>query len=294
MPELPEVETVVRGLRPFLTGRTISRVENRAPAASVVISPTLTGRILEEILPGRTVRAVSRRGKNILIALDGALTLWVHLKMTGRFRLIPADEPVDKHDLVLVDFEPEGNDRPGSEGREGPGNDLQLRFHDYRRFGRLRLYPDDELWDQPGLAELGPEPIEMSGEEFAELCRTRRRMIKPTLLDQTFIVGIGNIYADEALFTSRIHPMRRTNGIARRKLVELHTHLRDLLVRSIELEGTTIINFAGAEGRSGSFQALLQIYGREGEPCLCCSQPIRRIIVGSRSSHICPRCQRRR
>ncbi len=289
MPELPEVETVVRGLRPLLTGRTFIRVDNHAPSTSVVMSPAFGGRTFEEVVAGRTVLGITRRGKNILIALSGGVTLWVHLKMTGRFRFTPADEPRDRHDLVLFDLGP-----PEPSGAERPADGLQLRFHDYRRFGRLRLFPDDELRRQPGLAELGPEPLELTADDFVARCRRRARMIKPALLDQRFIAGIGNLYADEALHLSRIHPMRRTDTIARRKLIELHGHLQDLLRRSIDHEGTTIISFAGVDGRSGSFQTLLRVYGREGEPCSFCGHPIRRIRVGSRSSHLCPRCQRRR
>jgi formamidopyrimidine-DNA glycosylase len=279
MPELPEVETVVRGLRPRLVGRTFTAVDSgAAPVASIVVSPSLPGRSLEELLPGRTVRGVERRGKNILIGLSGELTLWVHLKMTGQFRSVPPDEPRGRHDLVTFDL--------------GPG--CHLRFHDFRRFGRLRLYPDAELWRQPGLADLGPEPLEITSEAFADLCSPCRRMIKPALMDQTFIAGIGNIYADEALFLSRIHPARRTHTIARRKLVELHDHHRSLMIRSIDLAGTTIINFTSVEGEGGAFQRLLQVYGRTGEPCTRCGHPIRRIVIGSRSSHLCTYCQRRR
>ncbi len=275
MPELPEVETVVRGLRPILMGRAIVRVDSTAaPATSIVVSPSLPGGTLEEVLPGRTVLGINRRGKNILISLSGDLTLWVHLKMTGQFRFTTRDEPRDRHDLVSFDLA-----RPGRVGE---------------RFGRLRLYPDTELWDQPGLADLGPEPLELPAEDFIELCHGRHRMIKPALLDQTFIAGIGNIYADEALFLSRIHPARRTDSIAQRKLIELHGQLQDLLIRSIENAGTTIINFVDVEGEGGSFQRLLQVYGREGEPCVRCGHPIRRIVIGSRSSHLCSHCQRRR
>ncbi len=289
MPELPEVETVVRGLRPMLIGQSIARVDSTAaPATSIVVSPALTGGSLDEIVPGRTVQAIDRRGKNILISLSGDLTLWVHLKMTGQFRFTTRDAPLDRHDLVLFDLT-----RPGRVGEEGASVGTQMRFHDFRRFGRLRLYPDAELWDQPGLADLGPEPLELPAEAFVELCRGRRRMIKPALLDQSFIAGIGNIYADEALFLSRIHPARRTDGIARHKLIELNGHLHYLLRRSIDHAGTTIINFVGVEGEGGSFQRLLQVYGREGEPCPRCGRPIRRIVIGSRSSHLCSYCQRR-
>jgi len=289
MPELPEVETVVRGLRTLLTGRTITGVDSAAaPVTSIVVSPALPGRSLEELLPGRTVEGIDRRGKNILMSLSGDLTLWIHLKMTGQFRFTSGDEPRDRHDLVVFNLSPEV-----TAGHYLHTGKSSMRFHDFRRFGRLRLHPDGELWDQPGLADLGPEPLDLPAEEFVELCHSRRRMIKPALLDQTFIAGIGNIYADEALFLSRIHPARRTDSITRRKLVELFGNMKHLLRRSIEAAGTTIINFVGVEGEGGSFQRLLQVYGREGEPCVRCGLPVRRIVIGSRSSHLCSYCQRK-
>jgi formamidopyrimidine-DNA glycosylase len=280
VPELPEVETVVRGLRPFLVGRAFTRVRVFAPAASIVVSPSLAPGRLETLLPGRTVKEVERRGKNILIRLSGRLTLWVHLKMTGRFRIAAPAEPRRRHDLVLFDLE------------EGDGR--QLRFHDPRRFGRLRLYPDAELGRQPGLAGLGPEPLEITAEEFVACCRRRARAIKAALLDQSFLAGIGNIYADEALHRSRIHPARPTTSLSRRKLIELHTHLQELLRRAIACEGTTLVNFAGVEGRRGGFRDLLRVYGRAGEPCDTCGGRIVRRRLGARSAHFCPRCQRLR
>jgi formamidopyrimidine-DNA glycosylase len=280
VPELPEVETVVRGLRPLLVGRTFARVEVHAPAASIVVSPSLAPGRLESLLPGRTVTAVERRGKNILIRLSGGLTLWVHLKMTGRFRLASPGEPRRRHDLVLFDLE-------GGDGR-------QLRFHDPRRFGRLRLYPDAELDRRPGLADLGPEPLEITAETFVARCRRRTRAIKAALLDQSFLAGVGNIYADEALHRSRIHPARPTTSLSPRRLAALHTHLQELLRRAIASEGTTLVDFAGVEGRRGNFRDLLRVYGRAGEPCDTCGGRIVRRRVGARSAHFCPRCQRLR
>jgi formamidopyrimidine-DNA glycosylase len=247
-----------------------------------VVSPSLRKRKLDSALPGHTVQRIDRRGKNILIALDGNLTLWVHLKMTGRFRHTTPGERRDKHDLVLFDFEPNGS----------PSNDQQLRFNDYRRFGRLRLFPNDELWQQDGLRDIGPEPLEMTASDFITLCRGRTRMIKPALMDQSFIAGLGNIYADESLHLSRIHPNRLTSTVSPKKLVELHSHIQRLLQRSIDMMGTTVISYQNVEGTSGSFQKMLTVYGKEGEPCRFCGGKIRREKIGSRSAHFCPRCQR--
>ena len=282
MPELPEVETVVRGLRPILEGRTFARVRSYAPPSSVVISKSIRKRKLETILPGSSVKTISRRGKNILISLSGERTLWVHLKMTGKFRYLDKSSPRDKHDLLLFDLEPNGS---------SPANQ-QLRFNDYRRFGRLRLFPDEELWNQPGLANLGPEPLELSADDFVALCQTRTRMFKPALLDQNFIAGIGNIYADEALYLSRLHPTRLTSSVSAKKLTELHGHIQKMLRKSIRMMGTTVISYSGVYGSSGSFQQMLKVYGREGEPCTNCGARIIREKLGSRSAHYCPRCQR--
>jgi len=282
MPELPEVETIVRGLRPLLEGQTFTQVRTYAPATSIVVSKSFRQRRLDSLLRGRTILRIDRRGKNILIALSGDITLWVHLKMTGRLLAVPQSAPKDKHDLVLFDLD----------SNRSPSEFTHIRFNDYRRFGRLRLFPNDELWQQDGLRDLGPEPLEISADDFVALCHTRTRMIKPALLDQSFIAGIGNIYADEALYLSRIHPARVTSSISRGKLAELHRHIQDILNRSIESMGTTVISYAGVDGASGSFQNQLLVYGREGEACGVCGTKIVREKLGARSAHFCPRCQR--
>ncbi|MEW5797073.1 MAG: bifunctional DNA-formamidopyrimidine glycosylase/DNA-(apurinic or apyrimidinic site) lyase [Candidatus Zixiibacteriota bacterium] len=284
MPELPEVETIVRGLRPLLEGRTFVRVRSFAPPDSIEISSSLRRRRLDSLLPGRTVLKIERRGKNILIALSGDITLWVHLKMTGKFLTRPAAAPRDKHDLVLLDLKSNGSG--GERGR------THIRFNDYRRFGRLRLYPNHELWQQDGLRALGPEPLDISEDDFVALCRARSRMIKPALLDQSFLAGIGNIYADESLYLARIHPARLTSTIRPARLAELHRHIQAVLRRSIEMMGTTVIDYGGVDGASGSFQNMLRVYGREGEPCEVCGATIVRRKMGARSAHFCPRCQR--
>lgn len=228
---------------------------------------------------GREVREVTRRGKNILLSLSGNLTLWVHLKMTGRFHWVKPSAPRDRHDLVIITFETVPNH--------------ELRFHDYRRFGRFRLYPDSELWKQKGLGDLGPEPLEISADDFVIMCRNRSRLIKPALLDQTFLAGLGNIYADEALYAARIHPQRLTNSLSRKKLVELHGHIQRLLRRAIRLMGTSVDTYAGVDGEPGSFQNYLKVYDSEGQPCRRCGHTIVRQKIGSRSAHYCPHCQRR-
>lgn len=280
MPELPEVEIVVRGLRTILLGRTFGPVTVSAPPSSIVISDKLSPNQLGSLLPKRTITAIDRRGKNILVHLSGDLTLWVHLKMTGKFLWVQRDAPVDRHDLVRFDIA--GN----------PAH--QLRFNDYRRFGRLRLYHTEELLDQKGMKELGPEPLEITVRAFARLARSRPRQLKAALLDQSFLAGIGNIYADEALFASRLHPRRLTTSVSEQKLRELLQHIKRLLRRSIRAMGTSVDSYAGVNGQPGRFQNYLLVYNREGEPCRRCGATIVRRKIGARSAHYCPRCQRLR
>ena len=281
MPELPEVETVIRGLKKTVGGKTIESVKVNYDKYNLDNQPGWAKK-----LPGCRITGIRRRGKNILIDLDNDHTLWVHLKMTGKFRQTKPDEPRDKHDLVTFDFEPNGK-------KAGAGGAQQLRFNDYRRFGRLRLFRNDELMLQPGLAELGPEPLEITPNDFVKLCKRRPRMIKAALMDQSFLAGIGNIYADEALYASRIHPARSINSLSRAKLIELHGHIQRLLRLSIDRMGTTVISYVNVNGDSGSFQNMLKVYAREGEPCERCGATIVREKLGSRSAHYCPRCQRK-
>jgi formamidopyrimidine-DNA glycosylase len=272
---------VVRGLRATIVGRTIARIHTSAPKASLVVSLSLPKGGLEKNLPHHTVSAVDRRGKNILIRLSGDLTLWVHLKMTGRFLYIDKAQPLDKHDLVVCDFTPDGH-----------ADNMHLRFNDYRRFGRLRLFPDHELVTQPGLADLGPEPLDIAADDFVLLCQRRNRMLKAALLDQRFLAGLGNIYADEALFASRLHPKRLTQSISRRKLAELHGHIQRLLRQSIRLMGTSVRTYSAVNGAPGAFQKRLLAYDHEGDPCGRCGMKIVRERIGARSAHYCPRCQK--
>ncbi len=283
MPELPEVETVVRGLRDTVLGRTITRVRVCAPPASIVVSKSLKPRSFARLLKAKQILSVNRRGKNILIDLSGDLTLWVHLKMTGHFYFYENSQPYDKHDLVTFYLDALGTEK------QSPS----LRFNDYRRFGRLRLFSNDELWQQKGLKELGPEPLELDTDSFVSLCQSRGRMIKPALMDQSFIAGLGNIYADEALYAARIHPRRLTSSVSKKKLAELHAHIQRLLKMAIGKMGTSVDTYAGVNGQPGSFQKYLKAYGREAQPCPRCGRPIVREKIGSRSAHFCSRCQKR-
>ncbi len=284
MPELPEVETVVRGLRKTVQNSTIkSVILNNTPASTIVVGKSLEKKGFAKALKGKKIEAISRRGKNILISLSGNLTLWAHLKMTGHFFYLDSSEPIGKHDLVIFNLINSDHKNKGTKC---------LRFNDYRRFGRLRLFNNDELWEQKGLKELGPEPLEISEDDFIKLFKNRSRMIKSALLDQSFIVGIGNIYADEALHQCKIHPKKITSSLSKKKLIELHNSIQKMLKYSISKMGTTVDSFSGINGKQGSFQKYLKAYNNEGNPCQYCGQKIIREKIGSRSAHFCPRCQR--
>ncbi len=274
MPELPEVETVVRGLEQSVKGETVTSVALK-PTAKIYPQASQ----FSTIIKNASFEKFERRGKNILLGLSNGHTLWVHLKMTGHFYYLPESDPSGKHDHVIFNLSNNAN---------------TLRYNDYRRFGYLKLFPTDTLHQQKGLIELGPEPLELPCDDFIDLCKHRGRMIKPALLDQSFIAGIGNIYADESLFLSRIHPMRQTDSISKKKLAELHGHIQYLLRRSIKLMGTSVDTFAGVNGKPGQFQNYLKVYSHENEPCERCGKSIKRRRIGSRSAHFCPNCQRLR
>lgn len=279
MPELPEVETVVQGLRKTVLKKTISKVITDAPVKSIVVSGSFKSKSFETNLKNKIIKKIHRRGKNILIDLSGDITLWVHLKMTGHFYYKKVTVEKEKHDLVVFYF-------------ASPHENKKLIFNDYRRFGRLRLFYTKELFEQKGLKELGPEPLEITTDDFVALCKTKNRMVKPALLDQSLIVGIGNIYADEALYASRIHPKKILSSLSKKKLIELHGHIQRILGMAIDNMGSSVDTYSGVNGESGKFQTYLKAYGQENEPCERCGRKIVLEKIGSRSAHYCPKCQK--
>jgi len=274
MPELPEVETVARGLRETILNKTIASVSVTSDKINADNSPGWSDRLID-----KTFIDVRRRGKNILVDLTGNLTLWVHLRMTGHFYYLPETRPIDKHDHIVFRLKDDTHD---------------LRFNDYRKFGRVRLYPTDRILQQRGLQDLGPEPLEITVEQFVSLMKSTRRMIKTALLDQTFIAGLGNIYADESLFEARLNPKRLTDSISPKKLKELHGIIQRLLKKAISKMGTSVDTFAGINGDAGGFQKYLKVYGIRREQCTRCGSGLRHEKIGSRTAHYCPRCQRLR
>ncbi len=271
MPELPEVETIARGLVPRLRGRVVASVE-------LLHRPLLrrAGPRALAALRGRRILGVRRRGKMLLIELEGGRTLVFHLKMTGRFLLTPAAEPRDNHTRLVLRFK---------DGRD------DLRFHDVRKFGFLLCVEGDPSCDCRELAALGPEPLEIGFPDFAALLKRRKARIKALLLDQTALAGIGNIYADEMLFDARIHPRKPAASLSRPAVERLYVSMRKILAEAIADGGSTLQDFRDAEGREGHYQESHMVYGRAGEPCPSCGAIVRRIIVAGRSTHFCPRCQ---
>jgi formamidopyrimidine-DNA glycosylase len=271
MPELPEVETVARGLRASLLGRTIIGVEVSWARTLVPPDPVAFARRLV----GQAISGVGRRGKWILIALGGGDTLLVHLRMTGQLVLEPGGSPDDRHARVLLSLD----------------SGWRLRFSDQRKFGRMVLTSDP----QSQLAELGPEPLadDFTAERLAEMLARRRGRIKPLLLNQRFLAGLGNIYADESLWRAGVHPLRRAGGLELAEVRRLHRGIRSVLREAIDGGGTTLADSAyrQPDGQSGEFYDLLAVYGREGQPCKRCGGAIERIVVGQRGTHYCPRCQ---
>ena len=268
MPELPEVETVARGLHRRLAGTTIT-------GAAVYWPRTLARPALDEFsarIVGRRIESVGRRGKYVVIRLDHGYLL-VHLKMSGRLFVAPAAEAPDPH--IRAVFHLDG-------GR-------QLRFRDARKFGRIYLV--DEL--EEVTASLGPEPLaaDFTLESFRRLLDRRSGRLKSMLLDQEFLAGVGNIYADEILFTARLNPLRQADTLTAADQVRLYEAIRSVLQRAIAACGTTLPdrNYLDAEGRAGDYRA--EVYGRDGEPCLVCGALIHRLVVGGRSTHFCHQCQ---
>ena len=273
MPELPEVETIVCGLRDKLTGLQFSRV-------AVRLEKCIQGskKAFMASLRGRKILRAERQGKNIILHLSGEVALGVHLRMTGRLRFVPAQTPEEKHTHVIFSF------------RDNP---FHLRFVDQRQFGRLCLERKGVGGKLRSLADLGPEPFEISAKEFMERARSRHRAIKPLLLDQRFLAGVGNIYADEALHRARIHPRRKANMLEEETLIRLYHSLRRILRKAIRAGGTSVRSYVDASGFAGGFQNFLRVYGREGKACRFCGASIVRERVGGRSSFFCPQCQPR-
>jgi formamidopyrimidine-DNA glycosylase len=268
MPELPEVETTVRGLEPILKGRRIARIEARRPELRRALPVDLGQR-----LTGARVTELGRRAKYGLIGTDRGDTLVFHLGMSGHWRVDPAE--IGKHDHFIIDTD---------DGR-------RVALNDARRFGSLDLVRTDELSEWPAFVALGPEPLDITPDELKRRLAGRTAPIKLLLLDQRIIAGLGNIYVCEALYRAGIHPKRAGGSVSLDRLRRLVPAIHEVLAEAIAAGGSTLRDFASPDGELGYFSKSFAVYDREGQPCAC-GGTVKRIVQGGRSTFYCPRCQR--
>ena len=268
MPELPEVETTVRGLKRVLNGRRIASVEARRPDLRRALPDDLGQR-----LTGAHVTGLRRRAKYGLIDTDRGDTLVFHLGMSGHWRIDPSE--TGKHDHFIIETD---------EGR-------RLALNDARRFGSLDLVRTDELADWPPFKALGPEPLDLDARELKRRLAGRKAAIKLLLLDQRIVAGLGNIYVCEALHRAGIHPTRAAGSISLERLERLVPAINDVLAEAIAAGGSTLRDFASPDGELGYFPKRFAVYNKEGRPCAC-GGTVRRIVRGGRSTFYCPKCQR--
>lgn len=273
MPELPEVETIRRGLSPLLVGRRVERITIRDRRLRVPLLPRALGR-----LRGARVTGIRRRSKYLLVDTDRGITLLVHLGMTGQLWVSDRTRPALPHEHVVIALD-DGHD---------------LRFADARRFGMLQIVRSDRLERHPRILGLGPEPMDeaLTGEVLFRATRGRKKPVKNFLMDTRSIAGIGNIYACEALHRAGIHPKRAAGRIGPPGWERLMAAVRAVLGEAIEAGGTTLQDFRNAEGDAGYFAIALRVYDREGKPCGRCGARIRRVVQAGRGTFYCPRCQK--
>jgi formamidopyrimidine-DNA glycosylase len=280
MPELPEVETIARGLDKRVAGEVIQSVWLGEKPETFKSKPEKIVRMLERA----RILKVRRVGKHMVFDLEGSKGKgreglrgqWiVHLGMTGRIQVVFPDEETPRHTHAVLRL---------SSGRE-------LRFIDPRRFGRLAVMMHDSDVKQ-GFRAPGDEPLDSELDRFIQLFRRRKTPIKSALLNQKLLSGVGNIYADESLFRAGIRPRRRAASLTMSELAKLHAAIQEVLREAIELGGSSISDYVTADGEEGFFQLQHRVYGREGDPCLVCQTPVKRIVISGRSSHYCSRCQK--
>ena len=271
MPELPEVETTRRGIEPHVNGKTITEVIARRHDLRQPVSNDIAA------IEGRRIRNVNRRSKYLLLGIDDGSTLIIHLGMSGSLRVIHPSADWKTHDHVGITL----------------SNGKQLRFHDPRRFGLvLRISGEPEL--HPLLANLGPEPLEdgFTTDHLITACSKRSAAIKLVIMDAKVVVGVGNIYASEALFRAGIPPKTPAKRVSKPKLRRLVQSIREVLSDAIQEGGTTLRDFLNSDGEPGYFRQKLFVYERKGEPCRVCGTPIRHAVLGQRSTYWCPKCQK--
>ena len=276
MPELPEVETIRRTLQNLVVGKTIDNVQVHWPK---IVKKPVEVEQFKDALIGETITDVNRRGKFLIINLN-TYALVSHLRMEGKYGLFNSDEPYDKHTHVIFHF---------TDGTE-------LRYRDVRKFGTMHLFLKGEENNDLPLSQLGPEPFSSSftNQYLQGKLKKTERKIKPVLLDQTIVTGLGNIYVDEALFRAKVHPERKANTLNSDELINLHQEIIATLSEAVEKGGSTIRSYVNSQGEIGMFQLQLLAYGRKGEECKRCGTPIEKIVTAGRGTHFCPNCQKNR
>jgi formamidopyrimidine-DNA glycosylase len=269
MPELPEVETTRLGLTPHIVGKQITKLTIRQRQLRQMIPTNL-----EQLLQNQHIKAIERRAKYLILVLEHGFLI-IHLGMTGHLRVLQDFIPADKHDHV--DFELNGK--------------MVLRYNDPRRFGSI-IYRES-IEDFNIFKQLGVEPLNpfFSGEKLYQLCQKRQVAIKTMIMNQALIVGVGNIYASEALFMAKIHPLTPAKNLSLKQCHSLCLHIKDVLIKAIAQGGTTLQDYINADGKPGYFKQSLQVYQRENKPCFICQTTIKKLIIGQRSTFFCPHCQ---
>lgn len=273
MPELPEVETIKKTLENLVIDKKISDITIHWP--KIIKQPDDISHF-KTILTGETIRKMDRRGKFLLFYLDDHV-LVSHLRMEGKYRVVPSIEPIEKHTHVIFHFT----------------DDSELRYHDVRKFGTMHVFPiGQELTAKP-LNQLGPDPFQeaYTFEYVMDKMGKTRRNIKAALLDQSIIAGLGNIYVDEVLFLSHIHPEKRANTLSENEMKKVWQNAQLVLEKAVKQGGTTIRSYVDGAGEMGMFQQELYVYGQQNEPCKQCGMEIVKLKVAGRGTHICPTCQ---
>lgn len=273
MPELPEVETIRLGLNKLISKAVITNVDvywNR------MITPPFSSDKFKQVLKGEKIHTVERRGKYLIFILDH-WAMVSHLRMEGKYEVVAKNDEYKKHTHVVFHL---------ADGRD-------LRYMDVRKFGRFTLLPIDKQNEFEPFKKLGPEPRPESFNVtyFHEKLLKTKRAIKPVILDQTVVAGVGNIYADESLFLAKINPQKPANTLNKEETIALHAAIIDVIQHAVERGGSTIRSYVNTLGEAGSFQQELNVYGRTGEPCQRCGTPIKKIKLAQRGTHFCPNCQ---
>lgn len=271
MPELPEVETTCRGIRPHIVNKVIGAVEIRQKQLRWPVPERLPERLI-----GQRFTRIERRAKYLLLECDLGVVI-MHLGMSGSLRIVPYGTPAGKHDHIDILF----------------ADRTVLRFNDPRRFGAM-LWTENPAFEHPLLAKLGPEPLSptFDGEHLHRLAQGRKTPVKSFIMDGHIVVGVGNIYASESLFIAGIHPNRQAGRISLTRYQKLAEAIKTVLTKAIEQGGTTLRDFVNEQGKPGYFQQSLFTYGRANQPCMICAAPIKQIRIGQRASYYCASCQR--